>query len=242
MEIWIADTKLLELDRQLEGMLAQLPVAERERALRFRKREDRLRCATGRLLIRALAAERLGRADIPLRFSEYGKPFFACENAVQFSLSHAGKLVVLAFGDMPLGVDVEERRPLNWRELASVFGAEEQSLLKGCEDPLSMFYRLWTVREAFSKEEGLGLAIFENGGTVMDYDSETIHYQGRVLCFQTWNLPWYTLSVCAEQLEEIRLRHLSSEDWNRVLVHNRGSSLPEREEEVEKNQLNGGSF
>ena len=68
MEIWIADTKLLELDRQLEGMLAQLPVAERERALRFRKREDRLRCATGRLLIRALAAERLGRADIPLRF------------------------------------------------------------------------------------------------------------------------------------------------------------------------------
>ena len=234
MEVWIADTEFLELDRQLEGMMALLPAAEREKALRFRKREDSLRCTVGRLLIHTLAAERLGRVDMSLRFSEYGKPFFACENAVQFSLSHAGKRVVLAFGDVPLGVDVEERRPCNWRELASVFGAEEQSLLRRSEDSLGMFYRLWTVWEAFSKEEGLGLVIFENGDAIMDYGSETIHHQSRTLRFRSWETPGYTMSVCAEQLGEIRLRCLSSEDWNQILMVNRGTSPPERKKGVEK--------
>ena len=228
--LWIADTEQLALDHQLERMLLLLSADEREKALRFRKREDRLRCAVGRLLIRALASDRLGRADVPLLVSEYGKPFFAQENAVHFSLSHSGKLVVLASGALPLGVDVEERRPLAWHELACVFGAEEQALLETDKDPLGMFYRLWTAREAFSKEEGLGLAIFENEGARMDYGSETVCCHGRTLCFRTWEFPEYTLSVCAEQLGEIILCLLSSEDWMRILICNGGSDLPKEEE------------
>ena len=233
-ELWIADTEQLALDTQLERMLGLLPEPDQAKAMRFRKREDRLRCVTGRLMIRALAAVRLGQADIPLLISAYGKPFFAEENAVQFSLSHAGKLVVLAFGDHPLGVDVEENRPLAWRELASVFGNEEQRLLEADEDPAGLFYRFWTVREAFSKEEGRGLPIFESRDIVIDYDRETIRYEGRTLRVRTWEFQGYTLSVCASRLGEVRLRCLSSEDWNRVLSCNEGSRPPKREEELEK--------
>ncbi|MBQ5788481.1 MAG: ATP-binding protein [Oscillospiraceae bacterium] len=237
-ELWIADTELLALDTQLERMLGLLPEPDQAKAMRFRKREDRLRCVTGRLMIRALAAVRLGQADIPLLISAYGKPFFAEENAVQFSLSHAGKLVVLAFGDYPLGVDVEENRPLAWRELASVFGNEEQRLLEADEDPAGLFYRFWTVREAFSKEEGRGLPIFESRDIVIDYDRETIRYEGRTLRVRTWEFQGYTLSVCASRLGEVRLRCLSSEDWNRVLSCNEGSRSPKSEEELEK-RFNG---
>lgn len=233
-ELWIADTEQLALDSQLEWMLALLPESDQAKALRFRKREDRLRCVAGRLMIHALAAARLGQADVPLQVSAYGKPSFAGENALQFSLSHAGKLVVLASGDHPLGVDVEENRPLVWRELASVFGAEEQKLLEADEDPAGLFYRFWTVREAFSKEEGRGLPIFESRDVSIDYGSEIIRYQGRTLRFRTWELPGYTLSVCASRLAEVRLRSLSSEDWNRVLSCNEGSRPPKREEELEK--------
>lgn len=233
-ELWIADTEQLALDSQLERMLALLTGPEREKALRFRKREDRVRCAVGRLMIHALAAERMGRADAPLRVSEYGKPSFAWENAVQFSLSHAGRLVVLAWGDLPLGVDVEENRPLAWRELATVFGAEEQRLLEADEAPLELFYRIWTVREAFSKEEGIGLPIFEGGGIAMDYDGETIRYQGRTLRFRTWALPGYTLSLCAARLGEVRLHRLSSGDWSRVLSYHEGSRPAKEGEEIEK--------
>ena len=233
-ELWIADTEQLALDTQLERMLGLLPEPDQAKAMRFRKREDRLRCVTGRLMIRALAAVRLGQADIPLLISAYGKPFFAEENAVQFSLSHAGKLVVLAFGDHPLGVDVEENRPLAWRELASVFGNEEQRLLEADEDPAGLFYRFWTAREAFSKEEGRGLPIFESRDIVIDYDRETIRYEGRTLHVRTWEFPGYTLSVCASRLGEVRMRCLSSEDWNRVLSCNEGSRSPKSEEELEK--------
>ena len=237
-ELWIADTEQLALDTQLERMLGLLPEPDQAKAMRFRKREDRLRCVTGRLMIRALAAVRLGQADIPLLISAYGKPFFAEENAVQFSLSHAGKLVVLAFGDHPLGVDVEENRPLAWRELASVFGNEEQRLLEADENPAGLFYRFWTAREAFSKEEGRGLPIFESRDIVIDYDRETIRYEGRTLHVRTWEFPGYTLSVCASRLGEVRMRCLSSEDWNRVLSCNEGSRSPKSEEELEK-RFNG---
>ena len=64
-ELWIADTEQLALDTQLERMLGLLPEPDQAKAMRFRKREDRLRCVTGRLMIRALAAVRLGQADIP---------------------------------------------------------------------------------------------------------------------------------------------------------------------------------
>lgn len=233
-ELWIADTERLALDSQLERMLPLLTAAETEKVLRFRRREDRLRCAVGRLLIRALAAEQLGRADAPLQLSEYGKPSFMGENAVHFNLSHAGDLVVLAYGNLPLGVDVEKRRAIAWRELASSFSAEEQALLEADEDPLGLFYRFWTVREAFSKEEGLGLPIFESGDMVMDYGSGTVCYHDRTLRFRTWELSGYTLSVCASRLDAIRLCRLSSEGWNRVLTCNGGTDLLKREEKLEK--------
>ncbi|MCR5137047.1 MAG: 4'-phosphopantetheinyl transferase superfamily protein [Oscillospiraceae bacterium] len=232
--LWIADTQRLNLDARLEEMLPLLTGPEREKTLRFRKREDRIRCAVGRLLIRALAAERPGQAEAPLQVSAYGKPYFAGENAVQFSLSHAGRLVVLAAGDVPLGVDVEERRPLDWRELASFLGAEEQRLLEGAEDPLRLFYRIWTAREAFSKEEGLGLPIFESGDAVMDYGGGTVRYQGRRLRLKTWELPGYTLSLCASRLGEIRPHWLSAGDWERILSCSEGARLPGREKEAEK--------
>lgn len=207
VEVWIADTRALDLDRRLEQMLAGLPIDAREKALRFVRREDRLRCAVGRMMIRALAEKELGNPDAPLRIGAYGKPFFAGEGAPQFNLSHAGRLVVLATGEIPVGVDVEERREMDWREIAFTFSEAERAIIESAKDPLLCFYRLWTVREAFSKEAGIGLSIFEQGA--MEYGRETIRFRGETWQYRTWEFPDYTLSLCAKQLEGVQLRWLS---------------------------------
>lgn len=213
MELWIADLRALGLDASLEQMLASLSAEAREKALRFVRREDRLRFATGRMMIRALAAKELGRSDAPLRFGAYGKPRFAMEGAPCFNLSHAGRLVVLAWAEFPVGVDVEERRPLDWRELAFPFSDAERAMLEASDCPLECFYRLWTVREAFAKEEGIGLSLFDRGA--IEYGLETIRFQGKTLQYRTWEFPEYTLSLCAERLENVQPRWLTREEWLR---------------------------
>ena len=213
MDLWIADTEALVLDRHLEQLLPLLSGPERERALRFRKREDRLRCAVGRVMIRALAAKRLGRADAAILISEYGKPYFTQEDAPHFSLSHSGSLVVLASGDTPLGVDVEACRQIKWRELSSFFSGEERAMLESAEYPLACFYRIWIVREAFSKAVGLGLSLFEAAGAEINYQAATASFQGEKYRFRTWEYPGYMLSICAHQVE-VEPCWLTAADWN----------------------------
>jgi phosphopantetheinyl transferase len=76
-KIWIADVQALGL--QLDELLQALPLEDREKALRYRRAEDQLRCAAGRTMIRALAAE-AGMPKAQLVFSAYGKPAFAGGN------------------------------------------------------------------------------------------------------------------------------------------------------------------
>ncbi|MBQ3374541.1 MAG: 4'-phosphopantetheinyl transferase superfamily protein [Oscillospiraceae bacterium] len=213
MDLWIADTEALELDRHLEQLLPLLPGFERERALRFRKREDRLRCAVGRVMIRALAAKRLGRADAALLVSEYGKPYFAQEDAPHFSLSHSGSLVVLASAGTPLGVDVEVCRQMEWRDFSSLFSGEERAMLESAEFPLACFYRIWTVREAFSKAVGLGLSLFEAAGAEINYRAAAASFQGEEYRFRTWEYPGYTVSLCAHRAEA-EPYWLTAADWD----------------------------
>lgn len=215
MELWIADTKALGVERHLEELLLLLPGPERERTLRFRKREDRLRCVVGRVMIRALAAKCLGRPDTEIRISEYGKPYFAQKEAPQFNLSHSGNLVVLAWGDSPLGVDVEECLQIQWRELASFFSEEERALIEFGQYPLKDFYRIWTVKEAFSKAVGRGLPIYEEEGAEIEYPMRKASFKGDSYCFRTWELPEYMLSVCAKQISA-QPRWLTQKDWQRL--------------------------
>lgn len=220
IHLWIVDTGALKLDGELERLLALLPRAEREKTLRFIHREDRLRRAAGRLMIRALAAREMGYADVPVRLAEFGKPYFAREYAPCFNLSHSGRLVVLAWGDASVGVDVEKHAPVDWREISRAFSEAERALLNASANSLDCFYRLWTIREAFSKEEGVGLSIFENHAVAIDDERGKIRFGDRELCFRCWKYPEYTVSVCAERLKDVRVERLTETDWKCVLAEN----------------------
>ncbi len=212
MELWIADTEALGLGQHLEELMLLLPGPERDRTLRFRKREDRLRYVVGRVMIRALAAKCPGRPDTEIMISEYGKPYFAQKESPQFNLSHSGRLVVLAWGDAPMGVDVEECRQMQWRDLAPYFSGEERKIIESGECPLKDFYRIWTVREAFSKAVGRGLSIFEEDGVEIEYPMRRASFKGDSYCFRTWELPDYMLSVCAGKISA-EPGWLTRKDW-----------------------------
>lgn len=130
---------------------------ERDRLARFRREVDAARYLAAHALVRlaiapddpaAAAFDRTCRCGQP-----HGKPRLIGDGPA-FSLTHAGDLVGVAVHDGPVGVDVEQVRPLS--ELAAM-AAHTCSPTEAAPGP-EAFFRLWTRKEAVLKATGDGLS------------------------------------------------------------------------------------
>ena len=139
--------------------LRLLPPERREKALRCRRQEDRLRsAAAGLLLVRY--ARQLGFDRFPaLREGAYGKPYFPDAPRAQFSLSHSGGYAALAMSSLPVGVDIQKIRPERVPVAMRFLTDYEQAQLAALppEERTRAFFRLWTVKESYGKMTGRGL-------------------------------------------------------------------------------------
>ena len=141
------------------GLVALLDGAEVERLHRFRRPADRARYLAAHALTRLVLADVVARAPADLAFDrtcrcgeQHGKP--TLRGGPGFSLTHAGDLVGVAVHDDPVGLDVEQERPLS--DLAAM-AAHACSPTETAADPAA-FFTLWTRKEALLKATGDGLA------------------------------------------------------------------------------------
>jgi 4'-phosphopantetheinyl transferase len=160
-----------------------LAADERAHQARYLFERDRRLHALGRMLLRAGLSRRGARRPEQWRFAvdTNGRPVLASRDPWVFSLSHTEGAVVCAIGEsLELGVDVE--RPggrHSWRDILPVaFTAAEQARL-GALPPAALAERactLWTLKEAYAKGRGLGLALpFARIG--FEVDGESIRFE-----------------------------------------------------------------
>jgi 4'-phosphopantetheinyl transferase len=148
-------------DDVVEALAQLLTIPERARADRYRFNDDRrrsivARAATRRFLARYLDAD---PATLDIDKEEFGKPVLR-GRAVEFSASHSGDLVALAFSkETAVGVDVERRRKLtDTLALARrYFSAEEVAIVESEADATDAFFAIWTAKEAIVKASGKGI-------------------------------------------------------------------------------------
>lgn len=90
-----------------------------------------------------------------------GKPVFLSHKEVYFNISHSGNYAALAFGEMPLGMDMECVRRANLKVAKRFFAKEEYMYLTGKDgaEQADCFYKIWTGKEALVKAAGGGLSI-----------------------------------------------------------------------------------
>lgn len=141
---------------------------ERARTAKFRVEADRWSFAAAHGGLRALLAQMAQCAPHALRFaaSTKGKPYLKQTDqcaAVHFSISHTRGCVAIALAGCAVGVDVERRRPMP--DLMAVartaFALEGQAALvarSGWPARTALFYRYWTLGEAFIKATGEGIS------------------------------------------------------------------------------------
>ena len=137
--------------------MALLDPHERERLGRFRRPADAARYLAAHALTRVVLGAALDRPPAALVFDRtcrcgeaHGKPRLA-DRGPGFSMSHAGAVVGVAVLDGPVGLDVEQVRPLS--DLAAM-----DEHVGAPADPAG-FFRTWTRKEALLKATGDGLAL-----------------------------------------------------------------------------------
>jgi 4'-phosphopantetheinyl transferase len=148
---------------------ALLDPDERDRLERFRQLDDRRRFLAGHAGLRILLGAALGAHPQALRFTRgsHGKPALARrgdERTIEFNVAHSGRVALVALADdTPLGVDVEEIRPLPDRDAIATqfFHRSEAAALAALSDAEKdlAFFRTWTRKEAVTKALGRGLSL-----------------------------------------------------------------------------------
>lgn len=168
----VIDVVVIDLDEWAwAGDLLQSLDAE-ERAWANRLRSDELRRryvvahAALRLVLAAWTLEDAGSIVIERlpcwRCGQpHGRPAIAGGVGPHFSLSHCPDRALIAVSWMaPLGVDVEDIRPLsNASQMAAyVASADEVALVRESPDPALAFLGLWVRKEAVVKATGEGIS------------------------------------------------------------------------------------
>lgn len=149
-----------EYDRWYELMDAE----KKARVDCFRFVEDKKRTVAGEMLARKAIAKwcQVPAESVVFGKNNYGKPF-AKDLAVEFNVSHSGDMVVCAVSNRPIGIDVEQIRPIRDSVAKRICSQEELDYLSGSadeEDRLNRFFEIWTAKEAYCKCIGTGIQDF----------------------------------------------------------------------------------
>ena len=166
--VWYGGTEAL-----VDPVLAQayrelLSDEERHREKRFQFDTNRRQFLFAHGLLRVVLSQYLQCVPSELKFSRnfYGKPTLAYPEVpeLEFNISHTSGLAVCAVGrSCHVGVDIEQSgRKVDELALARrYFSQSEFELLESATalNRRPLFYRLWTLKEAYIKARGIGLSI-----------------------------------------------------------------------------------
>jgi len=143
----------------MEKYVPILSSSEQSRISKFHNWNDAQATLLGKILINKVI-EDLGidKEDSQIIYNDYGKPFFQ-KSQFHFNISHSGNVVVCAFSDEEIGVDIEEIREIDFDLFESCFTLQEWHNIQSSRDKYLNFYDLWTKKEAAIKLVGKGLSL-----------------------------------------------------------------------------------
>lgn len=137
-------------------------------------------------------------AETPIVRGAYGKPSFEEHPGVHFNLSHAKGIAACIVSGRECGIDCESVREFRPNVMKRAFTeAERELVLSAPKDERDlMFFRLWTLKEAYIKMIGKGLS-FPLNEAVFGFDKGRIVANLGDCTFRQYIIKGsYVVSIC----------------------------------------------
>ncbi len=130
---------------------------------------------------------------------EHGKLYFP-EEDVFFCFSYCEGLAFCALSDGNIGLDAEQVRSVSAATVSRVLARQEWLQYSESSDPAETFMRFWTLKEAYCKFTGLGIAGTPLKEIVFEFSGDRPVLLGHPeLRFWCRSIGGVVISICADQ-------------------------------------------
>lgn len=149
--------------------------------------------------------------DFHISEEEKGKPFFTYNRNIHFSISNTFNYVAIAISNHRIGIDIESTRKYKENLVKRYFHSNEYAFIQSfpLEQRDRIFTRLWTIKEAYVKMTGTGIANnfaehdLSPDNTILLDQNNDISYQISILNteIKSYYIPEYQLFLSISQEE-----------------------------------------
>lgn len=166
-------------DAEYEKWFSLMTKEKQEKVSRYKDIERRKCSIAGEMVVKTNIGKALNTSPEALIIltDNNGKPYIP-DCPAHFNISHCENMLVLAFSDKEIGIDIERIRPISLNILKRFYSVEEQKYVLGhiptkddfqmCENEeiLERFYRVFTLKEAICKKSGIGIKGLKDADTL----------------------------------------------------------------------------
>jgi len=161
MNIYLADASSLKSGDAFNKYYNEMTSDRQTKIDRCRNDKDkRLSLCAGILLKRAF--EDAGKENLlsQITVSEKGRPCLFEDAGIDFNISHSGNMAMCVISDNPIGCDIQLMKPTDGKIADRHFSVDEKEYIFSSEDTSELcdrFYRIWVMKEAYTKLTGEGI-------------------------------------------------------------------------------------
>lgn len=157
MDLYYFNITILRNKNVFELKLKDIDEQRADKIKRLRITDDKLRCLGAGLLINFIKEKY--KIDGEVLIDKFGKPYFN-NSDISFNISHSGNYVVAAVSKHGIGVDIQRIKQDKHRIAEKNFLPSECEYINEIEDDAvkqQRFCEIWTIKEAYLKNIGIGL-------------------------------------------------------------------------------------
>lgn len=155
------------ISNNYESLLEKLHADRRTKTARYNNREAAVTSVAAGLLLEEIVEKELKLLPVDIQISEgkSGKPYICGYEDFNYNLSHSGDYVVMAYGDIPVGIDIEHIHKDGMRKndiavAKRCFTVDEYSYITGAyQNAPDRFCMIWTMKESYLKLMGTGISV-----------------------------------------------------------------------------------
>ncbi len=204
--LYISNIRALDLPDNYDRAYCLLSDECKEKTDQYKNIENKKRSLISQLLLgKALTDRKKDPLVTIFEYGKYNKPYLKNETDFFFNISHSYDYVILAVSDKEIGCDIEKIRKYDLKIAKRFFTKNEYENIIGISDEEErrrMFFRYWTLKESFIKQNGRGLSQPLNSFEITIDEDEKISVRTEngdsdLYLTQFELIPGYLIAVCS---------------------------------------------